>query len=40
MTEFEPSGENLKVTVETYVNDLVDNHVVLDFTLNYIINEN
>ena len=40
MTDFEPSGEELKVTLETYVNDLVDNHVTLDFTLNYNINEN
>ena len=38
MTEFEPEGEELKVTIETYVNDLVDNHMTLDFTLNYINN--
>lgn len=35
MTEFEPDKENLSITLETYVNDLVDNHMTLDFTLNY-----
>jgi hypothetical protein len=35
MTKFEPDKENLSITLETYVNDLVDNHMTLDFTLNY-----
>lgn len=35
MTEFEPSNENLNITLETYVSDLADNHMKLDITLNY-----
>jgi hypothetical protein len=37
MTKFEPSenGESLNISMNTYVNDLVDNNVSLDITVNY-----
>ena len=40
MTDFESDSENLNITLETYVSDLADNHMVLDITLNFNKNNN